>query len=327
MINSVRNTVLSVLNKNNYGYVSPSDFNLFAKQAQLDLFETYFYQYNYQINKENARQSGTGYADITKGLEELIEVFSVYNPLTLTNTPPTNFNVYSLPSQTTTGDDYYLLNKVLIHTDLVVSGTTTATVGGGIKIIDSNATFITNGILPGYVVGFVSGGITQYVTVLTVETETTILTTQSTVSAIPWNAIGIGYNIYKENQEEAEKVTHSKITMLNNSILTKPTLTFPAYSQQDNTMFAFPKTITNIGQVAAQYIRYPLDPKWTFITLVSGEPSFDQSQPDFQDFELSISEEPTLVLKILQYAGMSIREVAAVQFGQGLEAKEDQDEK
>ena len=64
MINTVRNTVLSVLNKNNYGYLSPSDFNLFAKQAQLDLFESYFYQYNYQINKENARTSGTGLAHL-----------------------------------------------------------------------------------------------------------------------------------------------------------------------------------------------------------------------------------------------------------------------
>ena len=55
MINSVRQTVMSTLNKNNYGYISPSDFNLFAKQAQLDIFENYFYQYNYQLNKENAR--------------------------------------------------------------------------------------------------------------------------------------------------------------------------------------------------------------------------------------------------------------------------------
>ena len=75
MINSVRNTVLSILNKNNYGYISPSDFNLFAKQAQLDIFEDYFYQYNYQLNKENARQSGTGYADITKGYGEVINIF------------------------------------------------------------------------------------------------------------------------------------------------------------------------------------------------------------------------------------------------------------
>ena len=82
MINSVRNTVLSILNKNNYGYISPSDFNLFAKQAQMDIFEDYFYQYNYQIQKENARQSGTGYADIKKGYEEVIEMFSETKYLT-----------------------------------------------------------------------------------------------------------------------------------------------------------------------------------------------------------------------------------------------------
>ena len=66
MINAVRNTVLAILNKNNYGYISPSDFNLFAKQAQLDIFDEYFIAYNNQINKENGRVSGTGYADINK---------------------------------------------------------------------------------------------------------------------------------------------------------------------------------------------------------------------------------------------------------------------
>ena len=76
MINSVRNTVLAILNKNNYGYISPQDFNLFAKQAQLDIFEDYFYQYNYQLNKENKRMSGTGYADITKGYEEVIDLLN-----------------------------------------------------------------------------------------------------------------------------------------------------------------------------------------------------------------------------------------------------------
>ena len=100
MINSVRQTVMSILNKNNYGYISPSDFNLFAKQAQLDLFEDYFYSYNYQINKENGRSSGTGYADITKGLEEVIDTFSVTLPL-LKSTG----KEYFLPSLTTKSND------------------------------------------------------------------------------------------------------------------------------------------------------------------------------------------------------------------------------
>ena len=68
MINSVRNTVLSILNKNNYGYISPSDFNLFAKQAQLDIFEDYFYQYNNQINKEMLPVPG----EIRKNIDKLV---------------------------------------------------------------------------------------------------------------------------------------------------------------------------------------------------------------------------------------------------------------
>jgi hypothetical protein len=102
---------------------------------------------------------------------------------------------------------------------------------------------------------------------------------------------------------------------------------FPAYTQQEPNLTLFPASINTIGAVLCQYIRYPKDPKWTFVNLVGGEPSFDPSQNDYQDFELSISDEPTLVLKILQYAGMSIREVAAVQFGQGLEQQEAQSEK
>ena len=46
MINEVRNTVLSVLNKNNYGYISPSDFNLYAKNAQMEMYEEYYSSFN-----------------------------------------------------------------------------------------------------------------------------------------------------------------------------------------------------------------------------------------------------------------------------------------
>ena len=324
MINSVRNTVLSVLNKNNYGYISPSDFNLFSKQAQLDLFETYFYQYNYQINKENARQSGTGYADIRKTMEELIEMFSVSNPLSLSNTPPTISNVYYLPSPTTTGDDYYLLNKVLVYDNFIVDGTTTDVDPSGKEIIDLSSAFITDGVQAGDVVALVSGGITQYVTVTFVNSETSLYTTASIVTQTPFNAIGIDYNIYRDSLQEAEKVSHSKITMLNNSLLTKPNLTYPAYTQEGIILTAFPSTVNKVGQVLSQYIRYPKDPKWTYITLVSGEPAFSQSQPDYQDFELPLDCEPDLVNKILQYAGMSIRELSAVQFGQGLEQIDNQ---
>jgi len=313
MINSVRNTVLSILNKNNYGYISPADFNLFAKQAQLDIFEDYFYQYNYQINKENARQSGTGYADITKGYGEVINIFSETKFLSHDNN-----NKFFTPSQITTNDDYYLLNKVLVYTTLLASGTNDALTVSSLE--DTTADFVTAGVQEGDIVGNTTTNKTAIVTNVTA----TILTLNADIFTV----IGQGYVVYDADiVNEAEKVSHSKITMLNNSLLTAPSTMFPAYTQAEPTLSLFPSTINKVGGVQCQYIRYPKDPKWTYVSLVGGEPSFDQSQSDFQDFELTISDEPTLVLKILQYAGMSIRELQAVQFGQGLENFEEQQER
>ena len=45
MINHVRKTVLTVLNKENRGFLTPDQFNSYAKHAQLLLFEQYFSEY------------------------------------------------------------------------------------------------------------------------------------------------------------------------------------------------------------------------------------------------------------------------------------------
>jgi len=232
MINSVRNTVLSVLNKNNYGYISPSDFNLFAKQAQLEIFDGYFKELNQVINAENARMSGTDYADLNKGVREAIDIFS--RTATLTQDAA---NVYFTPSLTTTNDDYYLLNKVLA-----------------------------NGV-------------------------------------------------------EAEPVHHSKITLLNSSLLTAPSAQYPAYTLEADKITVFPATISGANDVVCQYIRYPRDPQWTYATLAGGEPVFNQSAADYQDFEVPIEDEPRLVYRILQMAGMSIREGDVYQYANAEEAQ------
>jgi hypothetical protein len=114
--------------------------------------------------------------------------------------------------------------------------------------------------------------------------------------------------------------------MLLNSIYTAPNESFPAYTIQDSTLTAYPDTIV-AGEVSSQYIRYPKDPKWTYMSLTNGEPMFDSTNSDFQDFELPLDDEPDLILKILQYAGMSIREVSAVQFAQAEENKNDTQDK
>jgi hypothetical protein len=321
MINSVRQSVLSVLNKNNYGYLSPADFNLFAKQAQLDIFESYFYQYNYQINKENARQSGTGIADLAKGIEESMDLFSVTRGLNLDTTAA---GQYLMPSAATTGSDYYLVNKLLVYKGIVTSGETTAFDAAGNLLIDSGATFLSDTIVAGDIVGVETAtqGV-QYVTVVSVDSNT-----QITVTGTVLSAAAFPYTIFSANtqQNEAEKVTHSKITMLNNSIYTAPTLEYPAYTSEETSVQVFPNTNMTAGRVVAQYFRYPRDPNWTYVTLTGGEPVFNQTAADFQDFEVPLDEENNLTMKILQYAGVTIREPEVFGFATGEETKEQQKE-
>ena len=319
MINSVRNTVLAILNKNNYGYLSPSDFNLFAKQAQLDIFDEYFIGYNNVINKENGRVSGTEYANIRKGYEEVIDTFSVTASLAKSAA-----NIYQAPTVSTTGSDYYLLNKVLIYSVATASGTTTGTGGGNTALIDSSATFQTNGVTAGDTVSIVlSGSVVTNLTVQSVTSETQLI-----VSVASLTSAGLSYSIYKAAnlKNEAEPVTHSKITMLNKSMLTAPNTTFPAYTQEGGLLTLYPSIFTEVGRVVCQYIRYPKDPKWTYVSLSGGTPIFNQSQSDYQDFELPEDDVNNLVARILQYAGLSIREIATVQFGQALEQQENQEQ-
>ena len=319
MINAVRNTVLAILNKNNYGYISPSDFNLFAKQAQLDIFDEYFIGYNSQINKENGRVSGTGYADILKGYEEVIDTFSITASLS-----QNLLNEYIVPTPATTGSDYYLLNKILIYSLVTSSGTTTAIGGGNLNLIDDTATFQTDGIVSGDIVSVViSNSVITNLKVVSVTNQTTLVMNVASLTAA-----NLSYAIYKKVnlKNEAEQVNHSKITMLNKSMLTAPNSTYPAYTQEGSILTLHPDSINTIGRVVSQYIRYPLDPKWTYISLIGGEPVFDQSQSDYQDFELPEDDVNNLVARILQYAGMSIREISTVQFGQAIEQSENQEQ-
>lgn len=295
MINTVRNTVLAIANKQNFGYISPSDFNLYAKQAQLDLFENYFYRYNEWIAKQNARISGSGYADIVKNLEEVIDTFSVEGGLfNLSN------NTYKMPNEDNNDSAYYLLDKVIIYDNKIVSGSLTTL--GSTVIEDSSANFISAGVSAGDVVATISDDVVYYRTILNVQSATALQLSSSLTLSSPL------YAVYSNSFREAERVSHSKINLLSRSNLTTPKLNTPAYTQSELTVSLYPLTIDGVGQVKSQYIRKPKDPKWTYTSLSGGEPAFNQGAQDYQDFELPVSDEPRLISKILQYVGISIRD-------------------
>tara|TARA_R100000781_G_scaffold101977_1_gene65490 strand:+ start:726 stop:1697 length:972 start_codon:yes stop_codon:yes gene_type:complete len=322
MIDEVYSTVLSVLNKNNYGYLSPSDFNLFAEQAQLDIFEDYFFQYNYQLNKENARKSGTGYADIKKGLEENIAIFSQFQVL---DQPPATLdtaNIYNLPS------DYYFIDKIFYYPQLLFSGTTSAT--QGYKLIDGTLNqFTVSAISPSPPIGSIVVN-TSPAGAPAAPMLTAYVTNVDSVSTLSLSADiivgGQNYKVYDANNiTQVEKVNQNKIFNLTSSNLTSPTKQFPAYVLSGNAATVYPSTINNKGDIMCQYIRYPKVPKWTF-SMVNNSPQFNVGAIDYQDFEVPEDNKVDLTVKILQYAGVSIRELEVYKFGAAQEELDNQSE-
>ena len=71
-IDTVYQRVLALANKEQRGYITPLEFNLLANQAQLDIFEQYFYDIN-QFAVIN--DIGAEYSSALDTLEEKISIF------------------------------------------------------------------------------------------------------------------------------------------------------------------------------------------------------------------------------------------------------------
>ena len=78
-VDTVYQRVLSILNKEQRGYVTPQEFNLFANQAQMDLFEQYFYDIN-QFGRMHGND--TEFSDMLNILNEKINLFEVTAAMT-----------------------------------------------------------------------------------------------------------------------------------------------------------------------------------------------------------------------------------------------------
>ena len=90
-IDTVYQRVLAFANKEQRGYITPQEFNLFANQAQMEIFEQYFYDLN-QFGRLPGND--TEYSDMLSLLNEKVSVLEVR----LINQVVTNgiFNIQNL---------------------------------------------------------------------------------------------------------------------------------------------------------------------------------------------------------------------------------------
>ena len=122
---------------------------------------------------------------------------------------------------------------------------------------------------------------------------------------------------------DVELVSKRQLNVLVNSDMTKPSLMFPVYEKIGSKFKPFP-LVPSYYFLELFYVRTPLAPKWTF-TLVAGNPIYNPSASDLQDVDLHESLLIPFLTKVLNYAGLSVREPEIAQFVNSEEAKDFQE--
>jgi hypothetical protein len=109
---------------------------------------------------------------------------------------------------------------------------------------------------------------------------------------------------------EIERLQRSDFYEIQKSELTAPSVNFPVYLYENKQIRVLPSTITDY--VKATFIRKPLNVKWAFTVGGQGQYIYDPSTAS-QNFELESNEQVNVILRILQYSGIIIRDSQIIQ--------------
>jgi len=107
---------------------------------------------------------------------------------------------------------------------------------------------------------------------------------------------------------DVERVEKAKLSFLLSSPLTTPSTTFPVYYITGSTLTVNPSSIASVD---INYISVPSDPVWAYDTDSNG--AFTYTTTGSIDFGLHPSSEVDLILGILRYAGVIIKDPSVIQ--------------
>ena len=301
-VDTVYQRVLSILNKEQRGYVTPQEFNLFANQAQMDLFEQYFYDIN-QFGRMHGND--TEFSDMLNILNEKINLFEVTSAMTYAG------NYWSTPS------DLYRIGTLIYNSAEVerINKNEFLYINASplTKPTETRPVFVAN-----------ASGYRVYGSLIVRSSNSTLNGAVSSSTTINISAANPSISI--GNIVTGTGISGAVTVAAINSNGTTITLS-SAQSISNSTVLTFttsaPTQLITAG-VACNYIKRPATVQWAG-TLVDG--SSLQSSANSVDFELHDSEETELVIKILELAGISTRELQVYQIAAQEEAKNTQQEK
>ena len=130
--------------------------------------------------------------------------------------------------------------------------------------------------------------------------------------------------VFSENRAtEFEEIRKEELPYLLSSKLNQPTVKYPVFYTEANTRKVYPKGYsadTDGGDIIVDYVTIPDDPRWGYTTggsgqLVYNSTAYDPStQPNGStNFEIHESDETDLVIKILAYTGIIIKDPTVIQ--------------
>tara|TARA_R100001463_G_scaffold20054_1_gene49026 strand:+ start:790 stop:1749 length:960 start_codon:yes stop_codon:yes gene_type:complete len=314
-VDTVYQRVLALANKEQRGYITPQEFNLFANQAQMEIFEQYFFdknQYN-RLPKDN-----TPYADLNHLLEEKISIFKKrQQPVTITNqfgdgVLPTD--LYRLDNLTrmarteisgdraniieeVTEDEMMVIDRALLTRPTIERPIYTRKSATNIKIKPHSSS--------------PSASAAPYFTVEGFDVNNGSADVVVSTGANKYSFIEVGQDVTGAGIQ-----ADTTVTVVNNGTIT---LSKTANGSADPTTLTFAT-----DDIKCNYIRKPVAVNWNY-TEINGTALYNSASST--DFELHDAEEPTLVYRILALAGVSISDPNLYQIAAAEENKITQQEK
>ena len=307
-VDQVYKTVLLIINKEQRGYLTPNEFNKLATQVQLDILDSYSETLNQQLR---VPQNESEYGDRYKTIQERLDVFKVigdctFNAATLTQpaffTTPTTTGIAS-GTQTYTAVLNQIAYPLTTITQAQVSNSTIVVTVDGIAYTDFNIT----------------GGNFNLTAGALVPGDAILITIYAN------DFYKLGTVLYRDDRA-VEPVQRNELAMLNMSPISKPSTYFPVFVQDGSKIIIYPQTV---NKVQATYLRKPADPIWNFtLSLPVTSASYYVWNPTTSvDFELDTQEQTNIILQVLKYAGIIIKDQSIVQAAASEIAQEQQNER
>jgi hypothetical protein len=314
-VNTVYQTVLLILNKEQRGYMTPLEFNKTGAQAQLEIFEAYFDSLNQQIR---VPQTSADYSNRIVSLEEKLSIFKEFGNATSVSAS----SVFNLPQQ--------FSGQANITTVTVPPATVAATTQYTIQTATTDQ--ISNGVVQVFGNGVLISD-TEYTiagAIITFNSQPSFTPPQTLVVNIyPKQFYKLGQVLHNAGgatiPQELQEVGRNELYHLLSSDLTAPNANNPIYLYEKNQLTVYSGTPAITTGIEVAYLRKPLPPIWNFTVGGSNQYLYDSSASF--DFEISPVEQTELILKILLYAGVVVKDPQIIQVAAQQVAQENQNQK